>query len=278
MSTEGNKQSKKLFQSALSDFAAASVLGKFAVIADIATVLGISLTTIITLPLISRIIGRSFSILDFLLMLLFLIIGLAISLSSLGSIAQEAITLKRGGSINGAITLGVSFMAVLCGYIWIAPKAAYAVGYVFNISYILPDPAEKAVIEVLDLSVAHPYKSKDKVLIQGKIKFSEGSSPSNYRIGIYGRIGNNVQLQYISANESHAPISTEIADDGEFEMHGISTTGIDETTEMFLLVARNSDKPMFNNYPASFISHKDAAIHRLQAYVQPFNPKTYLFN
>jgi len=162
------------------EFVAGDSVRKLAIIADLSTILGVSIATFVAGPFLSRFAGIKFVLSDFILSVAFYFICIYLAGELLFNYIRSVV--KNLNTRNYRELIGSTIFALLVLWMIVVtfPYIQYFVGNAFNVSYLLPQAAGTAVKDI-DYSVSDV--GDDTVQLSGKMDFSKEAKPTDY-IGV----------------------------------------------------------------------------------------------
>lgn len=181
------------------EFSGGSSTKKLAIAADFATVLGISVATLVAGPFLSRFADIEFDLADFLISILFYFaciwLGGELFLSAIRNIFVSVEESRYRETMKQSVLLIV--------YVWLLvalfPTVRYYVGNALEVSYLLP---EKADVAITSARYSISSAQGDFVAVEGVAEFKEGADPSDYVAVVYVR-NDNLMFEIIDYGRTY---------------------------------------------------------------------------
>jgi|GEM_PF-2997006 len=214
---------------------------RLSIAADLSTILGVSVATIVAGPFLSEFANIEFILSDFIIAILFYFICVYLFVSALFSILKEALTNireKKYHELAGLVILSLLFAWLTIVFF---PYAKYYFGNAFNVSYLLPLEANKAVNEIDILSFT---KNDDLLRISGVVKFHEQSKPEDYLIMLYSQNKEGLYTIRKFYSSFNADYTATISDDGTFATP-LAAEPI-ALENLYIVIYRKSDWSLLN--------------------------------
>ncbi|WP_421866590.1 hypothetical protein [Marinobacter adhaerens] len=225
---------KELFE----DFRDGSVTQKLNILANLSTILGVSVATFVAGPFLSRFAEIDFIVTDFIIAIIFYFVYLLLSLSLLYSMFTGIHKMYVEKNYGEVLSNSVLALFLIWFVVFAFPYAKYYTGNLFQNSYLLPLPAQDAVKELNDFSI---YVGEDFVTIKGSLVFDDGVDPENYVVVAYHKASSGIYHAVMLADREHA---FELGRNGKFTMP--TNAGYRDFSDVFLIVYRNSDWSIFD--------------------------------
>jgi hypothetical protein len=221
------------------DFIKGSSTEKLSIISNFSTILGVSVATFVAGPFLSKFAGKQFIVSDFITAILFYFLCLWLvtqtTYSAFSDIAKD-ISAKK---ISDAIGTGVFFsLLVWVGTVFF-PYAKNYTGDIFNNSYLLSTPANKAVVSINDFSA---YKTENLLTLKGNIIFISEAVASDYEAVLYSKLDDSgvYRVNTFTNGES----SFEFGKSGKFTIP--INIKYDDINNIVLIIYRTSDWSLRN--------------------------------
>jgi hypothetical protein len=232
---------------------------------NISTIIGVSVATFVAGPFLSKFADKEFIISDFIISVIFYFLCvwllLAVIYSTLKEMFQFAKNKKHAKSAgDGLLLLFVIWIAVVS-----FPYAKYFVGNAFNVSYLLAQPALKAIKDIGDVK---QEKTDDILTISGKVFLGESVKGSDYELLVYSKSGNGI---YDPVRLTSNEYVFELSNSGFFVLP--INTKYNSLSDVHLVVFRSSDwsvidgSGMGSGFPDSMTFIPNKSIEDLSAFV-----------
>jgi hypothetical protein len=274
---ENGRKQLPFYRHIIQEFSASPSLTKFSIIADVFSVLGLSVISLITLPLLTEFLGREFSWFDFVFTILFYIIIVTFSLSIIIVLIRESVDkIRSRDAITGFAFLIFLLIIAVIG-IALVPIIHNAFGSAFNVSYMLPRPAKSAISGHGDIAISHPYddngeQTTTRFLISGSLMIDPGAEATNYRVIVYTRTFDETQFSLQNTRDySGSPVIADVLEDGSFELPAIRLPRDKQAADAFIAVVRDADswRDGWKGYPRAVNLMKDREILQMRPYLIP---------
>jgi len=253
----------------LEELKARSPLQIFSVIADLMTVLGISVATIVAGPFLSGIRGIRFDPLDFILLVLFYFIFICLYAYSLYRFTKTLITNIADKMYIDCLLNIIAILIFAAVAFYFTPIAYSSFGSASNNSYIIPKSASDAVQHITHIVPYNSYKNGD-VSLKCRLVFSEDCKKSDYVAVVYTR------MDGIREYSIHTPVvdyEFDIDADGFFTIPAVSSKNLDDQNELFVAIFRKVDWRLRRTflfqkgYPDHLLTFPTEDVKELRPYV-----------
>jgi hypothetical protein len=256
---------KKLFD----EFINSSPLQKLAILANVSTILGVSIATFVAGPFLSSIMGREFDLADFIISILFIFVFFMIAALIIINAAKMIIGDVKSKNYPILIRTIVIHGLILWFIVVIFPYAKLFIGNLFNVSFMLPEPAKSAVASVKINPSALRYQEPDMYAIAGTIYLKPNSKLYDYEIVLYKKLEGlpNYEINYAS-NQYKVSIKS----NGEFQIPMINIKRLDHMNELYIVVFRKCDSSFASSsgiyHPNKLSEMPDARLDKLNPFIQ----------
>lgn len=252
----------------ITDFIEGDTTKKLSIASDFATILGVSVATFVAGPFLSKFAEVAFIPSDFILAIAFYFLCVILAFGGTYDLIQYLYTnTKDKKYLNVATKLFFSLL-MLWAVIVVFPYVKHFVGNTFNVSYLLPEPAIRAVKFVSEIQIEDLKSSKR---VSGSIEFSVGANPSDYVAISYYEDVNGLFFVGRFGPTYNADYEGEINSKGDFKFPVVIPEDAKEI--FYILIYRKSDwslLKMFGGgpaYPHEVTQLPDTEIDKLGAYI-----------
>ncbi|WP_166837474.1 hypothetical protein [Rheinheimera pleomorphica] len=172
------------------EFINGSSAKKLAILSDFATILGVSVATVVAGPFLSRFAGVEFNLADFVISVLFVFCCLWVAGECLYYLLVKIFDAYKESNYRAVSTNSIILMLSVWFAIVAFPFLKYHTGNIFDASYLLPARALSA-ISGFEYSISSPFD--ERVVLEGLVTLNEGAKATDYVAVFYAR---NKQLVY----------------------------------------------------------------------------------
>lgn len=269
--TANKEQVSATTNAVINEFSAMSPLQKFGVLANILSVVGISLATFVTLPIISNLLGKEFSLLDFMISIIFSgIVSILFIALTIGMGSEIIASIKRGdiATASGIILFALVLYAV--GGV-VAQHAYYFIGDALNVSYMLANPAKSAVKKIYNIKRDQPYGKPDLFIMKGNVEFNQGNDFQDYSVMLYGRPDGSTLFEAIRPESGESNYTFDVAEDMSFEIPGINLKEYKNNYDLFVVIVRKTDSWVFESsrhgFPTGVTTMTGGRMRKIQPFI-----------
>lgn len=219
------------------DFVEGDSTKKLSIISDFSTILGVSVATFVAGPFLSEFTEKKFIVSDFIISIAFYFIFISFVAEMLYSYATSLYKYIKENKFDKAT--GSTLLALFVAWVLVTsfPYAKYYFGNAFNVSYLLPVEAEKA-IKVTPLIEIE--KHNEVLSIAGKITVVKGANPSDYVVIGYSRNSDGLyEIIEFGGLFENDYLST-VSNSGKFVIP-LKLKGKEHLDHIYLVVYRKSD-------------------------------------
>jgi len=228
-----------MLQKTLDEIKSASPIQWLSIISDFATILGVSVATLVAGPFLGNITGMGFSTLDFLWAIFFYFIYILLFVTASIYLIKFVIRMfKERGYFLGFLSISLLVLTWALLFSSATPLKTFF-GTWTGSRYMLVAKPEIAVVKFEKVSV----EKRDKYMfINGSVIFNEGYDATDYVVVIYSindKTG-EYEYQYIGLNKTSSKINSK----GKFTLPKIE---IDENSlgQSYLAIFRLSDEGQY---------------------------------
>lgn len=246
-----------------------------AVIADIATILGVSIAWFIGTPWVGRLLGRSFSLFDLITGVLFYFVVICITLFFSAWFLSGAVTrFKARNYVNFAVCL-FAYLVVLSAIIGIFGPFRSLWANVFGNTYLRP-AAPVEIVQDLDL-----HYNRERAILHGRVTWKPGFRVEldEYRAVAYLKYSNDSPFYVLhsftiptGSGFTFGAKLVKISADGSFIIPGISTNShtVGNVLEgcLIAIITRLDGEPLVARYPGSVTDERSEEFSRINAYAK----------
>ncbi|HAS6168109.1 TPA: hypothetical protein ACGUP1_004630 [Vibrio vulnificus] len=233
---------------------------------NILTILGISASTLVAAPLMTKITGREFDTVEFLWATIFVSIYALLVARGLFGLGSFCITQFKGGkTTEGAFSIvGLLLFVTVAVSLYDPAKNVFA--SVSGNSYFLPDrPAQvEAKFNRVRISEATHYGT-----VTGNISFARGADPSDYSVSLYTLSELSGQYVYTYFGGERKDIgNARLNSKGDFTLPKVEMSRINEAyLALFLFEDRQNSISQFpsglNQMPSHELESLGAVVYKM---------------
>ena len=250
----------------VNEFGEANFYKKLAIVADLATILGVSIATFVAGQFLSEVTGLGFSASEFAVAVFFYFIFFIIFvgiLSVFWSAIQEIIS-KNYGNATGYFFLAFFFLAMYSSFV---PGIKNFAGDIFGNRYMLPKPAQLVVSSLLAEKMEN---SEGGYLIKGKVSFKKDVEISDYVIALYGADSKTGVYVLHAFNNSQM---FEINGNGDFNIPSVAKDFRLDDSYVVVFRELDSKRGAGSDFPNYLTVIPNIELGEAGAFVQAFKPK-----
>lgn len=247
----------------LNEFNQAGALEKLGVIANLATIFGVSVATFVAGPFLSEITGVGFDASEFVVALLFYFTFflLFVGVLFIFWFSLKGLFYKNYGKATGYILLALLSSSI---YLNLVPWLSEGLGDLTDNRYMMPEPANMVVVDFSNISIE---AGENRFSVNGKVDFRSNALISDYGVALYGF---NERSNAYTLHDFKYDELFEINDDGVFKIP--SQEGDFNFSDSYIVVFRRADQEgaqdKLPNYltliPNIELSQIGAYIHKLE--------------
>ena len=180
--------------------------------------------------------GREFDLADFIITILFTFVYIMIGAIAINNAVKLTINYFKSKNFPNLFLTIIFYGFVFWLIVIIFPYAKYVTGYLFNVSYMLPEPAKYSVISIKINPSALRYQEPDMYAISGVIYLRPDAKFSDYEIILYKKLEglSNYEINYYSG-DPHTYYRVPIKSNGEFLIPMINIKRLDNLNELYSL-------------------------------------------
>ncbi|MCK5110360.1 MAG: hypothetical protein KAQ94_02480 [Arcobacteraceae bacterium] len=246
---------------------------KLSMISDISTILGVSVATFVIGPLLDKYTNFEFIISDFIISITFYFICIVIVGTSIYSIIYD--NEEKEEKKSSLLSKIIQFLLLVSLISISFPYVKYITGNVFNVSYLLSAPANKAVLGISKLNIK---QKKESIEITGTLNLNKEINSNDYIALIYTKNNDNQLFSSVAYGKKYLKeYEVEISKNGYFNIPIFMQYNKQE--HVYLVVYRKSDWSLIssidknNGYPDNLTSLPHSLTDQLEAFI--FDLKKY---
>ncbi|HHK8567956.1 TPA: hypothetical protein ACQYCS_003552 [Vibrio parahaemolyticus] len=191
----------------------ATPLKVISIISDFATILGVSVGTLVAGPLLGELTGKGFELSDFLWAVFFYFLFISLfAFGFTGLIKQSIHRIKNKRYLSGILSLAGTLLFVTLT-INFFPNLTNLFGNVLGSRYLLPPKPSLVNAQLNSLK----FEKKGEILfLKGNIKFDETADPNDYTVALYimNEETGEYEYSYFGLNKTYALLNS----NGDFTM------------------------------------------------------------
>lgn len=268
----------------LEEYKSSSYLQKMSFIANIFTILGISLFPFIIGPFLSWIVGKPFYFIDFLLAGAFFSSYLIVLVFCIWIFIEKVIKFIQKSLFGKAIIFFIAGIISVCILISIYSPLQFWSTRIFKIQYFMPPAPTSIVSDILVTKDTGIYNIISKLVITGSVKFTSDVNWQDYEVALY-------TIPYISGKENtqfkihiaeDGSYAFPITDDGKFTIPSIDFSQLNDFNMQYIVLYRRTDwSPVrwitsnFTGYPNNFSVIPDKAHLKLKSFIYRIPPNVW---